>query len=53
VPIDQQIQAMRDQHERNGAPPLYAMSLSDARAADLSSIRDSGGEPEPVDEVTT
>jgi len=42
---------MRDQRERDNVPPLYAMSLADARAADLASIRAGGGEPEPVDEV--
>jgi len=42
---------MRDQRERDNVPPLYTMSLSDARAADLASIRESGGEPEPVHEV--
>jgi acetyl esterase len=52
VPLDPQLQVMRDQRERNNVPPLYAMSLADARAADLASIRDSGGEPEPVYEVT-
>lgn len=46
------MQAMRDQRERDDIPPLYTMSLADARAADLASIRDSGGEPEPVYEVT-
>jgi acetyl esterase len=51
VPLDPQIQAMRDKREQDNAPPLYAMSLADARAADLASIRDSGGEPEPVHEV--
>jgi acetyl esterase/lipase len=42
---------MRDQRERDNVPPLYAMSLADARAADLASIQASGGEPEPVHEV--
>jgi acetyl esterase len=51
VPLDTQIQAMRDKRERDNAPPLYTMSLADARAADLASIRDGGGEPEPVHEV--
>jgi acetyl esterase len=51
VPLDPQLQAMRDQRERDNVPPLYAMSLADARAADLASIRAGGGEPEPVDEV--
>jgi acetyl esterase len=52
VPLDPQLQAMRDQSERDNVPPLYAMSLTDARTADLASIRQSGGEPEPVYEVT-
>src|SRR5690348_2513934 len=43
---------MRDQRERDNVPPLYAMSLAEARAADLASIRASGGEPERVHEVT-
>src|ERR1700735_2589251 len=43
---------MRDKRERDNVPPLYAMSLADARAADLASIQASGGEPEPVGEVT-
>jgi acetyl esterase len=42
---------MRDQRERDDVPPLYAMSLAEARAADLASIRASGGEPEPVHQV--
>ena len=51
VPLDPQLQVMRDQRERDGVRPLYAMSLAEARAADLASIRESGGEPEPVHEV--
>ena len=43
---------MRDQREREHVPPLYEMSLAEARAADLASIRAGGGEPEPVHEVT-
>jgi acetyl esterase len=51
LPLDPQLQAMRDQRERDNVPPLYTMSLVDARAADLASIRAGGGEPEPVHEV--
>ena len=51
MPLDPQLQAMRDQRERDNVPPLYTMSLTEARAADLASIRDSGGAPEPVYEV--
>jgi acetyl esterase len=52
VPLDPQLQAMRDQRERDHVPPLYDMSLTEARAADLASIRAGGGDPEPVHEVT-
>ena len=52
MPLDPQLQAMRDQRERDNVPPLYTQSLADARAADLASIRAGGGEPEPVHEVT-
>jgi acetyl esterase len=52
VPLDPQLQAMRDQRERDHVPPLYEMSLAEARTADLASIRASGGDPEPVHEVT-
>ena len=51
MPLDPQIQAMRDQRERDNVQPLYTLSLEQARAADLASIRASGGEPEPVREV--
>jgi acetyl esterase len=52
VPLDPQLQVMRDQRERDHVPPLYDMSLREARAADLASIRAGGGDPEPVHEVT-
>jgi acetyl esterase len=51
MPLDPQVEAMRDQRKRDNVPPLYAMSLADARAADLAAIQESGGEPEPVREV--
>ena len=51
MPLDPQLQAMRDQRERASVPPLYSMSLAAARAADLASVRAGGGEPEPVHEV--
>jgi acetyl esterase len=51
MPLDPQLQAGRDQRERDSVPPLYEMSLADARAADLASIRQGGGAPEPVFEV--
>jgi acetyl esterase len=52
VPLDPQLQAMRDQRAQDNVPPLYTMSLAEARAADLASIRAGGGEPEAVHEVT-
>src|SRR5258705_49953 len=52
MPLDPQLQAMRDQRERDNVAPLYTMSLEAARAADLASIQAAGGTPEPVHEVT-
>ncbi|MET7396076.1 alpha/beta hydrolase [Dactylosporangium sp. NPDC005572] len=52
MPLDPQLQAIRDQKERDGVAPLYTMSLAEARAADLASIRASGGAPEPVHAVS-
>lgn len=51
LPLDPQLKAMRDQRERDNVPPLYTMTLADARAEDLASIRAGGGAPEPVHEV--
>jgi acetyl esterase len=48
MPLDPQLAAMRAQRIRDNAAPLYTMSLADARAADLASIRDAAGEPEKV-----
>ncbi|MEV8512128.1 alpha/beta hydrolase [Dactylosporangium sp. NPDC051484] len=52
MPFDPQVQAMRDRKERDRVAPLYTMSLEEARAADLASIRAAGGSPEKVHEVT-
>jgi acetyl esterase len=49
--LDPQIEAMREQRRRDGVPQLYTLSLAEARAADLASIRAGGGDPEPVHEV--
>jgi len=46
-----QVAAMREARIRDGAPPLYTLSLAEARAADLASIQEDGGEVEPVYEV--
>ncbi|GAA2601668.1 alpha/beta hydrolase [Dactylosporangium fulvum] len=52
MPLDPQQQVIRDRKERDGVAPLYTMSLAEARAADLASIRAGGGDPEPVHSVT-
>ncbi|MEV6924368.1 alpha/beta hydrolase [Dactylosporangium sp. NPDC051485] len=51
MPLDPQVQAMRDRKERDQVAPLYTMTLDAARAADLASIRAEGGQPEQVHEV--
>jgi acetyl esterase len=51
VPLDPQLQAMRDQRARSGVPPLYTLSLAQARAADLADIQAGAGDPEPVHQV--
>jgi len=51
VPLDPTLQAMRDQRAQSGAPPLYTLSLAQARAADLADIQAGAGDPEPVHQV--
>ena len=48
MPLHPQVQAMRDRLERDNVPPLYTLSLEQARAADLASIQAAAGEVEPV-----
>ncbi|WP_432988929.1 alpha/beta hydrolase [Dactylosporangium sp. CA-233914] len=52
MPLDPQVQQMRDAKERDGVAPLYTMTLDAARAADLASIRAAGGSPEKVHDVS-
>ncbi|WP_225848881.1 alpha/beta hydrolase [Streptomyces sp. HPF1205] len=52
MPLDPQIQALREQRARGGDAPLYTLSVEEARAADLASIRASAGKPRPLYEVT-
>jgi acetyl esterase len=52
MPLDPQLQQMRDRRERDNVTPVHTMSLEAARAADLASIQAAGGSPEPVHEVT-
>jgi acetyl esterase len=51
MPLDPQIQSMRDRRVEAAAPQLYTLSLAEARAADLASIQAEAHEPEPVREV--
>ncbi|MEZ0114312.1 acetyl esterase [Catenulispora sp. EB89] len=51
MPLDPQIQAMRERRVQAAAPPLYTLSLAEARAADLASIQAEAHEPEQVHEV--
>jgi acetyl esterase len=51
MPLDPQIEAMRDRRIRSATPQLYTLSLAEARAADLASIQAEAGEPEAVFEV--
>jgi acetyl esterase len=51
MPLDPQVRAMREQRAAAGGPPLYAMTLAEARAEDLRAIRAGGGTPEQVASV--
>ncbi|MGW5355584.1 alpha/beta hydrolase [Streptomyces sp. NPDC004031] len=52
MPLDPQLQDLRDQRARSGATPLYALSVEQARAADLAAVRASGGSPRELHEIT-
>jgi acetyl esterase len=51
MPLDPQVQAMREQRRRDRVPPLYTLTVEQAREADLAAIRAAAGAPEPVHEV--
>jgi acetyl esterase len=51
MPLDPQVQAMRDRRAREGVVPLYELTIEQARAEDLAAIRSAGGDPEPVHHV--
>jgi len=51
MPLDPQVEAMRAERATAGAPPLYTLTVAQARAEDLKSIQDAGGDPEPVADV--
>jgi len=48
MPLHPQAEALRAQRSRSGTPPLYTLSLEQARAADLADIQAAAGTPEPV-----
>jgi acetyl esterase/lipase len=51
MPLDPQVAAMRAERAKSDTPPLYMMSVAQARAEDLRSIQEAGGRPEPVADV--
>jgi acetyl esterase len=51
MPLDPQVQTMREKAIAAGTPPLYTLSIDEARAADLAAIQAAAGTGEPVHEV--
>ncbi|MFF3067753.1 alpha/beta hydrolase [Kitasatospora sp. NPDC057904] len=51
MPLHPQAEALRARRASSGAPPLYTLTLAEARAADLADIRAAAGTPEPVASV--
>jgi len=51
MPLDPQVQKLRAGRQAAGVPPLYSMSLAQARAEDLKAIREAAADPEPVADV--
>ena len=43
MPLDPQVQAMRERALAAGTPPLYTLSIEEARAADLAAIPAAAG----------
>src|SRR5262249_51524463 len=52
VQFNPQVEAMRDRRVADGVPPLYTLSLAQARADDLAAIQAGSGTPEHVAEVS-
>lgn len=48
MPLHPQVQAIRDQLERNPVPGLYTLPIEEARAADVRSAIETAGAVEPV-----
>ena len=51
MPLDPQVLSMRERSEKAGTPPLYTLTLAQAREADLAAIQAASGGGEPVHEV--
>lgn len=51
MPLDPQVQALRSRRASAQVPPLYTMSLEQARAEDLKAIQEAAADPEPVADV--
>lgn len=51
MPLDPYLQAVREQRLREGARPLYELTVAQAREADLAAIKADRGEQVPVGEV--
>lgn len=52
MPLHPEVEAMRARKARENTPPLYTLSLAEARAADLADIQAASGTGEPVGAVT-
>lgn len=48
MPLDPQVRDLLDRRAAAGTPPLYRMSVAEARAADVAAIKAAGGAVEPV-----
>ncbi|MDH6109397.1 acetyl esterase [Kitasatospora sp. MAP12-15] len=52
MPLDPQVQALRERRAAAATPPLYELTVESARAADLADIRAAAGDPEPVAQIS-
>lgn len=48
MPLDPQVRELLERRAAAGMPPLYGMSVAEARAADIAAIKAAGGAVEPV-----
>ncbi|MFJ5231377.1 alpha/beta hydrolase [Kitasatospora sp. NPDC088391] len=52
MPLDPLLRSLRDERSRSGVPPLYTLTVEQARAADLAAVRATAARPRPLHEVT-